>query len=375
MSIAFICALPTGLNPGMISVDLSIKCFLDVTGLSAIHKATLFCTEQELLVSSRTGQLLHYKHLSKVDQLREYDHIIYWGDFAHWIEYSHKEWTKRGANTKLSPQQAEDKWFSLYFLEGNKDLIRKAITYGGTIYGLNAKQLQSKRYLSNLQAFFKNCRGAFFRDIYSANFIHQIAGRPSTSLSGDCALIQALHTTGAQSTDKSSPSTRKVMGLAVGRSGMPELLSQFSRNLAFQLNADILNLDWLNSRGIDGFYGCIDKIRSCDYLFTDIYHCGVNSISIGVPTISTGFAAQEATHTLSDKKKEIFFRQHLMAERYIPLENIESSIGNKAAALKLSSLAASRMNDIEATKLSHGLIKKVAFEGIANLYGCIVGNN
>ena len=375
MSIAFICALPTGLNPGMISVDLSIKCFLDVTGLSAIHKATLFCTEQELLVNSRSGQTLHYKHLSTADQLREYDHIIYWGDFAHWIEYSRKEWTKRGAHRKLSPQQAEDKWFSLYFLEGNPDLIRKAIVYGGTLYGLNSKQLHSKRYLSNLQAFFKECRGAFFRDIYSANFIHQIAGSTRTGLSGDCALIQAVSTTGLQSTVNSSLPKRKVMGSAIGRSGMPELLNRFSRNLAFQLNADILDLDWLNSRGIDGFYDCIEKIRSCNYLFTDIYHCGVNSISIGIPTISTGFTAQEATHTLSDKKKEIFFRQHLMIEHYIPLENIAKSLQNKEAAISLSGLAASRMNNIEAIKLSHGLIKKAAFEGIAKLYDCIVGKD
>ena len=368
MSIAFICALPTGLNPGMISVDLGIKRFLDTTGLSAAHEATLFCTEQELQVKSRSGQILDYKYLSEAWQLHDYDYIVYWGDFAHWIEYSRKEWMKRGINKKLSPQEAEDKWYSLYFLEKNAELVGKTIIYGGTLYGLNSTQLSSRRYLSNLISFFGGCKGAYFRDIYSVNFISQLSGNLSCGLSGDCATIQHIRTTDWHISVKPDTSKRKKIGVAIGRSGKPELLNQFSEHLASQLKAETVNIDWLNSRGIDGFNYCLEKLQECDYVFTDIYHCGVNSISLGIPTISTGLTSQEANHTLSDKKKEIFFRQHLMSEYYFPTEAILDSLKYKETTIRLAKLATSKMNDRDALNIAHRLFQKATLDGISKLH-------
>ena len=368
MSIAFICALPTGLNPGMISVDLGIKSFLDKTGLGDVHASTLFCTEQALRIEARSGQILDYKYLSDAVQLRKYDHIVYWGDFAHWIEYSQKEWTKRGINTKLIPQQAEDKWYSLYFLEDHQELINKTIVYGGTLYGLTLEQVRSKRYLSNLRSFFGRCKGSYFRDIYSVNFINQITGSVNSALSGDCAMVSHISTIGWRSSHEPNTSITKKLGIAIGRSSKPEILHQFSEHLASQLKAEKVDINWLKSRGIDGFNDCIEKLQECDYVFTDIYHCGVNSISLGIPTISTGLTSQAVNHTLSDKKKEVFFRQHLMSEYYLPTEVISHSLSNREMAARLAKKAASKMNDKNALSFAHELIQKVTIDGISKLY-------
>ena len=109
-------------------------------------------------------------------------------------------------------------------------------------------------------------------------------------------------------------------------------------------------------------------------MFTDIYHCGVNSISLGIPTMSTGLTSQEANHTLSDKKKEIFFRQHLMSEYYLPTERIAGSLNNRDAAIRLAKLSASRMDDRDSLKLAYELIQKTTYDGIHKLYNCLTDN-
>ena len=373
MSIAFICALPTGLNPGMISVDLGIKAFLDITGLGSKHKASLYSTEKELVVSSRHGLSLNYKQLIDAAQLKAYDHIIYWGDFAHWINYAEKEWMKRGEHLGKSREELENKWYSLYFLENNKELLSKTIIFGGTLYGLNSTQLTNKRYADNLKKFFSKCKAAYFRDLYSANFINQVTSSNIASFSCDCALIRAKAINTLQGKAHKADIKTKRLGIAFGRSNNPGLLVDFSRKLAAQLNARIEPINWLGNRGIDGLIYSLQKIQLCDYFFTDIYHCGVNAIGLGIPTISTGSTSQEVDHTLSDKKKEVFFRQHLLQQYYLPTELIKDGItsNNRFAKQALKEIS-NRLKDSDSFLLAYRLIQMAASTSITELHSSMV---
>ena len=152
MKIALICAHPAGTNSGMISVDASFNTVRKQ--LASSVEVTRFCSWR----SVSKGETLTYEHYYSQDQLKDYDLIIFWGDFLQWIGYCNTDWLvkSKSMNMPLSESEMIDLWYSLFLLEGNIELQKKTILFGGTLYGLNSKQLSNNRYCTALTSLANN---------------------------------------------------------------------------------------------------------------------------------------------------------------------------------------------------------------------------
>ena len=152
--IAVICAFPTGLNPGMISVDQAATEIIKIINEGNNLQAVFYTTEGNIKVQTGKNKFITYQHYHEQEQLDEFDAILFWGDFGHWLNYAEKEWCKRQLSRSHKVDKSIENWYKLYFFSGRDDLKAKTITYGETLYGINGGHLSNSRYMSELKTFY-----------------------------------------------------------------------------------------------------------------------------------------------------------------------------------------------------------------------------
>jgi hypothetical protein len=320
MNIALICAYPAGSNHGMLSVDLafeSIKSELDPN-----INVERFCSWRSLSHNSAVGNLC-YTHLYSIEQLEQFDKIIYWGDFLHWIEYGKTDWVGKtlDRDPTMDAEQALDLWYQLFLLENRIDLQQKTIVFGSTLYGLNSRQLLDQRYTSALTSLYSNVRLAMHRDIYSQNFLQQLSLNNCVKFGVDCSLLLDLKSKFAPDYVK-----QPYFVYSFGRSGEDELLTKVVKDISADLSLEPVKIKWLEKgAGLESLFTNLMLISRARFVLTDIYHCSLNSIREHTPTICFGNGADNITGTLSDKKKEIFFHQHFLNNHYIYIESLKNN--------------------------------------------------
>jgi hypothetical protein len=315
MKIALICAQPAGTNTGMISVDLAFNS-LKLENVSV----TRFCSWKSISKKEPLG--LEYTELNTIDQLETFDKIIYWGDFLHWLEYFQKDWFNKtvNQNSTVTFNEAADTWYQLYLLENRPDLQKKTIIFGNTFYGLNSKALSDSRYLSAIKSLYTNCQISMNRDILSTNFVKQLTNG-NTEFGCDCSLLLDSLEYGIDSTID-----QDYFLYSFGRSGENELLINFVNDLGKKIKKTPIELKWLTKgTGVGNLIECLKKIKKSSFVITDIYHCAVNSNRENIKTICVGNGSSRVTDTLSDKKKEIFYRQHFQDRNYFYTEAIKKN--------------------------------------------------
>lgn len=316
MNIALVCACPAGTNTGMISVDLAFES-LNLKNVSV----TRFCSWKN--ISKKTSIDLEYTELTNISQLENFDKIIFWGDFLHWIEYFKKDWFNKTIkqNPAITFNDASDVWYSLYLLENRIDLQRKTIIFGSTLYGLNSNSFVDSRYLSALKSLYSNCQISMHRDIFSTNFIKQLtAGIGNSEFGCDCSLLLD-----SSSYVDTVISNQDYFLYSFGRSGQTELLTKFVFDLGKAIGKKPVELKWLSKgTGVNYLIDSIKKIKGSSFIITDIYHFALNSNRENIRTICIGNGNSKIVDTLSDKKKEIFYSQHFQNQNYIYVESIKT---------------------------------------------------
>ena len=318
MKIALICATPAGTNTGMISVDLafdSIKEQLPDT----VH-VERFCGWKSI----KKSESLKYTELYNISQLENFDKIIYWGDFLHWINYGENDWVSRYMRKNLNCNETEaiDKWYQLCLLEHRPDLQKKTIIFGNTIYGLTSAQLLNNRYLTALTELYSNTQCALLRDMLSATMLLQLTLNSNIQFGCDCALL--LNT--SKYTNNIVNNSSKFFLYSFARSGQRELLEQLTLDLGNKFNITPIELNWLHKgASVQTLTDKLNLIKQSEFVLTDIYHCSINSYREGTKVICIGNSAGTVTDTLSDKKKEIFHLQHFASTNYIFVENLKSN--------------------------------------------------
>jgi hypothetical protein len=296
MNIAVICAYPAGTNTGMISVDLAFES-LDLKNVNF----TRFCAWRGKKKSDSLD--IGYEEYHSVSQIEGYDKIIFWGDFLHWIEYAKKDWQLKSIdrNNSLTFEMAIDLWYKMFLLEGRPDLQKKTLIFGNTLYGLDSHQLSNERYLSAIKSLYTSCLYSMPRDIFSANFIKQITKSNNSEFGCDCALLLD-----SNKFIKDLNTEKDYFLYSLGRSGNLETLTRFVKDLGIKLNKTPVELKWLTKgTGVYHLIENLKKIKSADFVVTDIYHCAVNSNRESIKTICIGNGLSNIVDTLSDKKKEI----------------------------------------------------------------------
>ena len=382
--IAFICAHPTGLNPGMLSVDLAAIQLLERASADKPIEWSLFNTEAHGSICCAGYPFITYKYLEEVDQLNEFDRIVFWGDFTHWLLYATKEWAPRfmAKNSHTSQVDAIKKWLHLFFLRGQSDLLKKVIVFGSTFYGLTAQQLAIDPYLAVMQKMYSNCLLAMPRDMYSTIFINHLTASSKASLGCDCAFLLNQHEFLAKLGKilpnhlKSSVKNEALpyMILALGRTKSLSLLTHFSNLVARKLGVEVVVLPWLVNNGIQGLGKSLKLIAKADFVFTDVYHCAVTALREGKSTIAYGASSFNPNHSLSDNKKEVLMRQHLFGSNYISVELISRAIIEDRATSELVDHVVEIVKNQKSRDIGSSLLSNHIKSSMDSLSSVLLGN-
>ena len=348
-SFAVICADPSDLNPGMLSVDLAFACLL--RELPGDNEVVYFNPKQARCTEGSEGSL-RYQHLSDAAELDRFDWVIYWGDFVHWLRFAHWDWQYDNPLLKAghTSSQLLDRWYRLFLLETRvKDFRNRIVVFGGTLYGMTAQEFSNPRYQSALSTLYGSARLVAPRDFVSANLIQHLAPPQGYAMGCDCAFFldadAALPMQVAGQIAAQQIPERFVL-CSFGRSGANASLTQFCSELAAKLQAQLVVMDWLgHPQGLDGLAFKLAVIRNATVLVTDTYHCAVSGWREGVPVIGVGQALSRGSGTLDDKKKELFFRQILATDFYLYVEEIIPALSDAEVLQALIQRTADALSD------------------------------
>jgi hypothetical protein len=331
MKIALICAVPDLSNSGMLSVDLAFESLRKY--LNDDIQIVRFCSWKDIV---REGPIpLYYRRLHDVSQLEEFDKIIYWGDFLHWIKYGPSFMSSKGTSwycdqNNLSIEDARhlltNEWYRLYLLEGRQDLQKKSIVFGGTIYGIDSTQMSNTRYRDALTSMYKNASLVLARDYLSSFFISQLSEQRKFSYGCDCALLLDIDTTVYKNTGSTDP----YMVYSFERCKNNDQFERFAIQLAENQKMRAVKIEWLHPKSsVKNLLENLELIKNSKFAISDIYHFSINAWRERVPTLTIGRGnSYPSQGTLGDKKKEIFNSQILAMNYYLFFEDVVSGINN-----------------------------------------------
>lgn len=340
--IAVICAFLPSRNTGMFTVDLSAASFFSTQFPRAEIK--YYCLGDIHKIGYRSEERhISYRPLHlHLDDVRDADLIVYWGDFLHSKQYWETDligWLVRDGLSGSRNEALELIYKSLMLEKAPPEILKKVVVYGGTIITVGASELIDKRYSACLQRLLTEAGGVFFRDAISATKASPF--RPLENCLGtDCALLLGLKDFQNYGLLADPIVTRSKLGVFFGRSKWIAQPLMLARTLAKTMDLQAAWLPWLRSSPrqlplarLAGFPATrepplpneiLDSLLRCSAVVTDTYHLTVNAWNLGIPTICVGYGGQNIGHTLGDKKKETLYSQYGAAEYYVYRESIQN---------------------------------------------------
>lgn len=328
MKAAIIYSKSNHLNPGMLSVELALVQRLKSFNFDLIK---FFSIESGFQRDDKDN--IAYGDLSDAEQLEGFDVIVFCGDFLHWKRYLTRDILGRKSftNPDLSTEDIINKWYSLVLLENKPTLQKRTIIIGGTFYGLNSFELTDARYLDALTALYSNALLVKMRDVFSANFVNQLTQLPKNYLGCDCALL--MNADFIQLSPEDKPKDSYIL-YAFERSEHNFALRYFAKIISTLAKKDSIEIRWLGDSEED-LYRKIALVRNASMVLTDIYHLSVTAVREKVPTLCFGDGVSGPDTSITDKKKEIFFRQAFAVSHYIYSENVISAFESDKLLLKM----------------------------------------
>ncbi|WP_431284134.1 polysaccharide pyruvyl transferase family protein [Humitalea sp. 24SJ18S-53] len=337
MKIAVVGAYNPGRNTGMLTVDLAFHSIVEKYSQENRISATLLNVEDNQdFNDQKTGTKLISKKLNNIEELEEFDKIVYWGDFLHSRTYFKKDLRFRHGR-RVGDDQIEEYLkfaYGLLMLEDADDqMLSNVICFGSSLIINTHFDDADKRYRASIKRLYENSRLVLLRDPLSAAFASRYANDMSASTLGvDCAFL--LRPFDQFQWTRRSPAKRtptKRVGFAFGRaiSKIPELMEasrKFVDALAKQMGAtEIVDIEWWKVDRRSPLNSVAEKLSllaSCDFVVTDIYHCSVNSWREGTPALCIGMGAEFPGGTLTEKKKEMLFGMFNLRRYYVFVENL-----------------------------------------------------
>jgi hypothetical protein len=336
MKIALVCAVPDLSNSGMLSVDLAFESIKKY--INSDIEITRFCSWKDIV---REGPVaLYYRRLHDISQLEEFDKIIYWGDFLHWVKYGPSflsskgtEWYASQSNLTIENAKLKltESWYSMYLLEGRPDLQKKAIVFGNTVYGIDSAQMSNKRYNNALAAMYKNASLVLMRDYLSSFYVSQLFEDRKFSYGCDCALLLESNTVKYKNIELVEP----YMVYSFGRCKNNEQFEQFALQIAEKQGVRAVKISWLHPKSsVTELLKNLELIKNAEFAVSDIYHFSINAWRENIPTLTIGKGSSYPSQgTLSDKKKEVFNSQILAMNYYLFFEDVVSCMNNDSKKL------------------------------------------
>jgi hypothetical protein len=332
-------------NTGMLTVDLAFESLRRRMG-PGIDPTwyTLHTPETVPLRECARGTDLPFRFRSlieHVDELRDHDVVVFWGDFLHTRHYLAQDATNRLLDFGFAEDRDAARALlnrTLLLSEQPDDLLPRTLSYGGTILHNTQSDYEDKEFGPLFSRLMTRSHRVWMRDPVSAARIAQLRGdRTNEYFGSDAALLSRpgdldhLPTT-AWSEDLPDGG---AIGVFLGaRTKIPAWLPDFCRGLADRFGAPLEWLPWFDrdippsvahipTRPGDHTIGdLVNVLPRYRLVITDTYHLCVNAWGAGTPVVCVGApepvpTTQDDYLTLSDVKKHVFHMSYDAADFYL----------------------------------------------------------
>ncbi|WP_162322121.1 polysaccharide pyruvyl transferase family protein [Nesterenkonia haasae] len=335
----------------MHSVDQAAKDFLDERDVDY----SLFVAQKR--ANDKSGDYLLAQDWG---DLKEYDKVIYWGDFTVNPTYGHRSFPWRSQSWKIesSRKKAIARWQALFNPEQAPEGKSLYAVGQNFQHDFSADPEKFSPHLKNLQTSFTQ---VFVRDTFSLQNLSRevdFGYMDNIRLGLDCAFLQKE---AARGEDK-----HPTFAYYFNRSKLEntqELVSYLERRTGLK---GVNVARWLGLKKQERpqhFESMKQTIRQSTFALTDTYHFAVNAMNARRPVVSIGRRSAEQTGTLGDFKKKILFRMLDLERFYHEID--DAVLGEQQ--FRLVGDSAERFLEEEALTSPFGLLETKTSEFTRNL--------
>ena len=340
MRYAVICAYNSR-NSGMYSVDLTAAQLF-----SSLPADFDLCVTQGK--RSKTGKLT-FRQISDPRQLREYDAIVYWGDFQNNPMWGANDFATREATVA----KGFERWRDL-FLRLHRHLPDATPIYsiGGSLLGAEP-YFQRSEIRAEFAEFVERSSGVLLRDIGSYELACKYVpeAKAGLSLGFDAASLlspgrslqplgRSLQLLGRSllpsgrslrppGRKRQAPKSGRYFVYVFGRTIPAEDGHRLAEQVGEKLGLTPVPIVWwrrLSYRSLikrhsshRAFVENLATMKGAAFALTDVYHFAIDNLVQGTAPVCIAARESEGERTLSDLKKTILYRMIEAESLYIPI--------------------------------------------------------
>jgi hypothetical protein len=331
-------------NTGMVTVDLAFESLrrrmdteVDATWYTLHPPETV-----ELRECARGTEFpFRFRTLTDhLDELRDHDAVVFWGDFLHARHYLAQDAANRLLDFGFAPDRDAARALlhrTLLMADQPDELLARTLSYGGTILHNAQSDYEDKEYGPLFSRLVAGSHRVWVRDPISAAKIARLRGDRTTEYFGsDAALLSRPGDLARLPTTAWSENLPDggAIGVFLGaRTRIPSWLPGFCDDLSDRFGAPLEWLPWFD-RDIPTEAGPIAArpgghtlgdllhvLPRYRLVITDTYHLCVNAWGAGTPAVCVGAPEPvPTTHddylTLSEVKKHVFHMAYDAADFY-----------------------------------------------------------
>ncbi|MFF5404227.1 polysaccharide pyruvyl transferase family protein [Streptomyces misionensis] len=332
-------------NTGMLTVDLAFETMRRrMGGGIEANWYTLHAPETVALRPGARGHAFPFRFRSlidEVDDLREHDAVVFWGDFLHARHYLAQDATNRLLDFGFAADRGAARALlnrTLLLADQPDELLSRTLSYGGTILHNTQSDYEDKEYGPLFTRLMTRSRRVWVRDPLSAAKLAQLRGDRTTDHFGsDAALLNRPGDLGHLPVTPWSQDLPEggAIGVFLGaRTEIPDWLPGFCQGLADRFGAPLEWVPWFDrdvpprvehiarrpgDPTVGDLIGVLPRYR---LVVTDTYHLAVNAWGAGTPVVCVGAPEPVPTTdddylTLSEVKKHVFHMAYDAADFYL----------------------------------------------------------
>ncbi|WP_055717248.1 hypothetical protein [Streptomyces torulosus] len=332
-------------NTGMVTVDLAFESLrrrmatqVDATWYTLHPPETVALRE----CARGTEFPFRFRPLAEhLDELRDHDAVVFWGDFLHTRHYLAQDATNRLMDFGMAEDRDAARQLlnrTLLLADQPDELLSRTLSYGGTILHNTQSDYEDKEYGPLFSRLVTRSHRIWTREPLSAAKVARFRGDRATEHFGsDAALLSRpgdLDHLPATAWSQDLPEGGAIGVFLGARTEIPAWLPEFCASLADRLGAPLEWLPWFDRdvparaahiarRPGDHTLGdLLHVLPRYRLVVTDTYHLAVNAWGAGTPVLCVGAPEPvPTTHddylTLSDVKKHVFHMAYDAADFYL----------------------------------------------------------
>ncbi|MCT9080420.1 polysaccharide pyruvyl transferase family protein [Streptomyces fulvoviolaceus] len=332
-------------NTGMLTVDLAFESLRRRMGTEIDPTwYTLHTPETVPLREGAQGTDFPFRFRSLIehlDELRDHDAVVFWGDFLHTRHYLAQDATNRLLDFGIAEDRDAARALlnrTLLLADQPDELLARTLSYGGTILHNTQSDYEDKEFGPHFSRLMTRSHRVWMRDPLSAAKIAHLRGDRTTEYFGsDAALLSRPGDLDHLPTTQWSQEVPDggAIGVFLGaRTEIPTWLPDFCQGLSDRFGAPLEWLPWFD-RDIPSQAGpiaarpgaptvgdLVSVLSRYRLVITDTYHLCVNAWGAGTPVVCVGTPEPVPTTdddylTLSDVKKHVFHMAYDATDFYL----------------------------------------------------------